>query len=141
MLKEFIDDIAEILDIESPTISFDTSKFLTKTTMAQIDVKESVIYIKPFDKINPDILFAIAHEIRHFWQYKIDEEYFFEDYKPANEFSSIDEYNLQLAEIDANAFAGLIMMNYFKIKPLFKNLSNEVKLAIQNRMDEIADSI
>ena len=141
MLKAFIDEITEILNIKSPTISFDISKFLTKTTMAQIDVEDSVIYIKPFDKINPDILFAIAHETRHLWQYKIDEEYFFKDYKPANEFSYIDEYNLQLAEIDANAFAGLIMMNFFKIKPLFKNLSNEVKLAIQNRMDEIADSI
>ena len=109
--------------------------------MAQIDVEDSVIYIKPFDKINPDILFAIAHEIRHLWQYKIDEEYFFKEYKPANEFSSIDEYNLQIAEIDANAFAGLMMTELFHIKPLFQNLSNEVKLAIQNRMDEIADSI
>lgn len=44
-----------------------------------------------------------------------------------NLMSSVDEYNLQKAKIDANAFAVLIMLSFFKIQPQYQGLSDNVK--------------
>jgi len=70
--------------------------------------------------------FSIAHELRHIWQIQNDEELYFSTYKPIDLFSSVEEYNLQIAELDANAFAGLIMIDFFHLKPLFEGVPDSV---------------
>lgn len=131
MITEFIEDICEELNIKVPAISNDTSKFMSETMLACSD--GDTIFIKPFDKPNPDLLFAIAHELRHIWQLKTDEQLYFADYKTVNE-TDIETYNLQLAEIDANAYASTIMIDYFNLQPLYQGMSSNVVNAIKNRM-------
>lgn len=136
LFDEFITSLCELLGIEKPLMYFDESKFTTKTMMALCDLSGKTIYLRKTKNPSPDEFFAIAHELRHIWQKK-DEQLYFASYKPVEQMQSINAYNLQLAEIDANAFAGLIMHSYFHLTPLFKGLSEEVKGKIKERMDYI----
>ena len=113
MIYSFISDICDILNIPVPAVSFDTSNFASDTMMAQCSPDGSTIYLKKYDKPNPDQLFSIAHELRHIWQMQNYEQLYFSAYKPINLCSSVEEYNLQIAELDANAFAGLTMIDFF----------------------------
>ena len=134
MIEEFITDICDLLDISVPSISYDTSHFPTKTTIAQCELTSNTIYLNKIDNPNPDYLFAIAHELRHIFQYQDDEQFYLSNYKTSDNCSSVEEYNLQIAEVDANAFAGLVMINFFGLKPLFEGLSDSVKAKIFDRM-------
>ena len=138
MIDKFIKAICEELNIPIPKVSNDTSAFLTPTMLALFH--NGTIYIKKSDKPNPDILFAIAHELRHAWQLQTDEELYFSNYKSANELSVV-EYNLQPAEVDANAYASVIMSDYFGLKPLFNGLPEEVTTAIRKRILEVLDAV
>lgn len=137
MIEEFIADICELLDIPVPSISYDTSHFATKTTMAQCELTSNTIYLNKLDKPNPDYLFAIAHELRHIFQYHDNEQFYLSKYKTSDNCSSIEEYNLQIAEVDANAFASIIMVEYFHMKPQWNGLSNKVIDAINDRINII----
>ena len=135
MIYDFINDICDILNVSVPSVSFDTSNFPTDTMMAQCSSNGSTIYLKKYNKPNPDQLFSIAHELRHIWQSQNDEQLYFSKYKPINLCDSVEEYNLQIAELDANAFAGLVMMDFFHLKPLFEGVPNSVKTKIYERME------
>lgn len=77
MIKEYISDICNILNISIPSVSYDTSNFPTNTMMAQCSSDGSTIYLKKYNKPNPDQLFSIAHELRHIWQIQNDEQLYF----------------------------------------------------------------
>lgn len=134
MIKEFITDVCELLEIEIPKISYDTSHFPTKTTLAQCEPTANIIYLTKVNKPNPDYVFSIAHELRHIYQYQTDEEFYLSGYKPSNKCSSVEEYNLQIAEVDANAFAAIIMTDFFSLKPQWHGLSNKVIDTIEKRI-------
>lgn len=53
----------------------------------------------------------------------------------------MQDYNMQKAEIDANAFATIIMNAMFGVSPMFKGLSAKVKTQIENRIHEIEDDV
>lgn len=135
--KNIIFEICDILNITKVKISYDVSKFRSETMMAQVDVEKRIIYLKRFNIITPDIFFVIFHELRHLWQYDHNKELFILSYKEVNEFDNVNDYNLQLAEIDANAFAGLMIMDLFGLKPLYKGLSEKVKNKIYERIEVI----
>ena len=137
MIEEFITDICELLKIPVPSISYDTSHFPTETTMAQCELTSNIIYLNKLDEPNPDYLFAIAHELRHIFQYQDDEQFYLSNYKASDNCYSIEEYNLQIAEIDANAFASIIMVEYFHIQPQWNGLSDKVINAINSRISII----
>lgn len=134
MIEAFITEICELLKIQVPFISYDTSHFPTETTLAQCNPVENTIYLRRLNSLNPDFLFAIAHELRHIYQYQTDEKFYFSIYKSSNKCSSVEEYNLQIAEVDANAFASIVMTDFFSMKPQFNGLSNKVINAIDNRV-------
>ena len=137
MIEEFITDICELLCIEVPSISYDTSHFSTETTMAQCELTNNIIYLNKIDNPNPDYLFAIAHELRHIFQYQNDEKFYLSNYKTSDKCSSIEEYNLQIAEVDANAFASIVMIEYFHMKPKWNGSSDKVINAINSRISII----
>lgn len=141
MINDFINDVCKILNINTPIVLFDTSNFSSDTMMAQCSPDGSAIYLKKFDKPNPDQFFAIAHELRHVWQIKNDEQIYFADYKPADLCESVENYNLQIAEVDANAFAGLVMIDFFGLKPLFEGVTEYVRKKIFDRMDYIKPTL
>ncbi len=137
-MKEYIKEICHILNIPVPEISYDTSHFPTDTMMAQVSSSGKTMHLKKYDKPNTDQLFSIAHELRHIWQIKYHKDYYFESYKTVDLMQSIEEYNLQVAEIDAHAFAYIVMVDCFGVKPLLQNLSDTVKSKIMERVNEIA---
>ena len=137
MIEEFIADICKLLDIPVPSISYDISHFSTETTMAQCELTNNIIYLNKIDKLNPDYLFAIAHELRHIFQYQDNEQFYLSNYKTSDKCSSIEEYNLQIAEVDANAFASIIMVEYFHMQPQWNGMSDKVINAINSRISII----
>lgn len=140
MLTDYIKDICEILKIEIPQISHDVSHFQSDTMLAQCDSKGTTIYVKEIDKVNLDSMFAIAHELRHIWQIRTDYDMYFSKYKTVDELG-VEDYNNQLAEIDANAFAYIVMVDYFKVKPLYNGLSEDTIKLIKCRVDYIVQSL
>lgn len=139
-LKELTTQICEILNIPCPKISYVTSDFPSKTMLAKYVPEENTIYVKD-KKISVDVCFALAHELRHVWQMTTDKNLYFGSYKQAHECSNKVEYNLQLAELDANAFAGIITSDLFHLKPTFEGLPEMVKDKIYERMEEILTEI
>ena len=135
MIEEFITDICELLEIEVPKISYDTSHFPTETTLAQCEPTANMIYLTKIDKLNPDYVFSIAHELRHIYQYQTDKQFYLSGYKPSNKCSSVEEYNLQIAEVDANAFASIIMTDFFSMKSQWYGLSDKVIDAIEKQIE------
>ena len=133
MINKFIEYTCKVLQIKPPIISYNESNFPTASMKAYYDSTQKTIFLRKFDSLNPDILFAVAHEIRHIWQLKTNEKFYFANYKQ-NSKESLEDYNLQIAEIDAHAFAALLMMNNFGIKPLFNGLPDTVKSKIDERI-------
>ena len=137
MINDFMTEICSVLNINKPSVSYDTSHFTTNTMMAQCDPSGDTIYLKKKDKPDPDYLFSIAHELRHVWQLVSDKDLYFSNYKPID-MLDIEIYNNQLAEIDANAFASLIMIDFFHLQPLYHGLSASTIANIKTRMKIIS---
>ena len=137
MIEEYITEICELLNIPVPSISYDTSHFPTETTIAQCELNNNIIHLNKIDKPTPDYLFAISHELRHIFQYQDDEQFYLSNYKTSDNCSSIEEYNLQISEVDANAFASIIMVEYFHMQPQWNGLSDKVIRAINDRINTI----
>ena len=137
--NDFILIICKLLEITPPTISNDdTHQFSSKTRMAEIDLESNILYIKEF-KRDFDTLFSIAHELRHLWQYNTDPEFYFADYKPSDELG-IEEYNQQPAEVDAHAFAALVMEYMFGVYAMWESFSDKTCEMIFDCMEEIEDT-
>ena len=132
---QFINFICKDLKIKKPK-KVEFGKMKTETMLASYNYKKDIITIKKdYDDIR-DLYFAISHELRH--KYQIDKKIFdFEDYKLSDAID-LKAYNLQPEEIDANAYAALIMMSLFGVKPLLNGLDEDVKKAINKRIDELA---
>lgn len=141
MIHDFIKDICDVLNIDMPDVSFDISGFQTATTLAQCSPDGSTIYIKESDKPDLDQLFSIAHELRHIWQIRNNKQLYFTDYKPADMCGSLEAYNLQIAEIDANAFAYIVIVDCFGVKPLFEGLPDLVRQKIIDRVDYLKSTL
>lgn len=140
MIKQFVSDVCNLLDIPVPAVSFDVSNFSSNTMMAQADPDGTMIFIKDTPD-TPDLFFAVAHELRHIWQSKHNKELYFCCYKTVNQCKSLEEYNLQIAEIDANAFAGLVMSDFFGLQPLFQGVPDTVKNRIFEQMEYLQSSL
>lgn len=123
MIDDFIRYVCEILEIEVPTVKVNKNKMATESTLACIE--NGIIYLKT-KQPSLDLLFAISHELRHLWQIKTDRNFYFKDYKTSQEIGNIDDYNKQIAELDANAFGYMIMGANYGVEPLFNGLSDEI---------------
>lgn len=136
-LREYVSFLCEILGIAEPKIELNALD-LSGTELARCSRDGSEILIKK-SKSAYDVLFAIAHELRHVWQEKYRPE-MLNGYRHSAEIGA-DEYNLQLAELDANAFGVIVMSNLFHVAPRFESLSETVKAEIHKRADEIAEEL
>lgn len=133
-LKDFASELAGLLDIPRP--EFDMSpNFKSPTQIGGADLESWTIGIKPDADIRDQVL-VVAHEMRHLWQ-SVNQPDMFAAYQSSAELDK-EAYNLQPAEIDANAFALVVMEEAFGVTPLFNGLSDHVKSAIHSRAEEIA---
>lgn len=134
ILIEMANECAKDLKIDCPKIVFGMEK-KTKGNLAVLvlDSKKNPKEIQISDnyEIIYDALFAICHEMRHIYQSKYMKG-IFKDYVEIGELD-IEEYNLQEAELDANAYAAMVMKREFGVSPQFKGYSERVKKAIWDR--------
>lgn len=135
-LYEMVYDICEELEIKPPKISYDRSALQTDSMIAIYDPESNIIYINDTLLIL-DILFAVAHELRHIWQWQTDRKRYFKGYKQRSEEPNIEKYNLQLAEIDANAYAFTIMQDFYNLEPTFQGMPEKVVHEIHKRIGEL----
>ena len=128
---------ANELGIACPKIQFGTKKKSTGNIAGLVldsDRKPKYIAISEYDNIL-DALFAVCHELRHVYQ-SIHYPDMFESYQELGTLSQT-EYNLQTAEIDANAYASIFIERHFGVSPLFNGYSAKVKAEIKKRKSEI----
>lgn len=134
-INEFIDFICEDLEISKPKIEWNSKEFVSGTQQAIYNYKDDIIYLKKKYETGMDLYFAITHELRH--KYQIANKMFDPDkYKYLDEVS-FNDYQKQFVEIDANAYASLIMISVFKRQPLFNGFNDEIKNMIFTRMENI----
>lgn len=143
MIEEYITKICKILKIQKPIILYDTSAFISDSIYAQCicEPDKQTICLKRMETPNPDYLFAIAHELRHIYQYVYDKQFFLSDYKERNKCSSVEEYNLQIAEVDANAFVAIIMLKNFGLRPQWEGYTDKVIQEINKRINTISPTL
>lgn len=133
LCKQFAKDVRDILHIDAPKIEFVSSdKMRTDTQIAAL-IPDAIL-IRNDMTVSPELFFAIAHELRH--SYQIANGADLKEYQTSDKISN-EQYNFQPLEVDANAFAALIMYDFFGIVPRFQNLPESVKVAINDRMKQI----
>lgn len=130
---KFAREICDILDISAPVIKFvPADRMHTRTQIAALT--PDAILIRNDMTISPELFFAIAHELRH--SYQIANGADLKEYQTSDRIST-EQYNLQPMEVDANAFAALVMSDFFGIVPQFQNMPESVRNAISSRMEQI----
>lgn len=140
-LDAFVKELCNILRIKKIKIVAANEPFKTKTQIAETDLKKDIIYLSEKSIINHDTLFAVAHEIRHIWQFKNSYWHNIIEHHIHNDTLNTRDYNLQPEEIDANAFGTIVMIDLFGVKPLFKGLDKDIVKLIYERADEILAEI
>lgn len=137
IINNFIEYLEHVLGLTDLEVIQDASFFKSKTQMASADVKNKIIYIRPNTAVNLDLYFALAHESRHIWQYNNSEYKMSIKNHIDNTKISIEQYNNQTEEIDAHAFATVIMEVNFGVAPIFDGLSASTRKAIMKRAGEL----
>lgn len=138
-VEKYISFLCSSLDIVPPRVHYGVEEMQSETTIAQATRGGEDIYLRDIgEQDERDVLFAIAHEIRHIWQIRKHENEFFGNYKPTRLCRNVNEYNLQKAELDANAYATAVMVTHFNCHPMFKGLDKMVKDEIYRRASGIA---
>lgn len=130
---KFATEICDILDIPVPSIKFiSVDQMHTGTQIAALT--PDAVLIRNNIPVSPELFFSVAHELRHAYQIANGES--LEEYRTSDKIS-IERYNLQPLEVDANAFSALIMSDFFGIVPQFQNMPDAVREAINDRMEQI----
>ena len=128
---KFAREVCNILDISVPAIKFvSADRMRTSTQIAALT--PDAILIRNDMTVSPELFFAIAHELRH--SYQIANGADLEEYQTSDKIST-EQYNFQPMEVDA--FAALIMYDFFGVVPRFQNLPESVRDAISSRMEQI----
>ena len=137
---EFAEEVCDILDIDVPVIRPATKQEI-KTVKATNTMKaastpdgKQIILFQKAEKL--DLFFALAHELRHSWQMQKRPE-LYDGYLPSSKLDS-DTYNLQPAELDANAFAVCVMATFFRLRPMFNGLAEDTVNRILEEAARIA---
>lgn len=136
-INKIVKEVSIMLNIKEPIIKYDTSSFESNTQFASANVKDYIIYLNDKMPNELDIYFAVAHEMRHLWQYQNESWRDTITKHRSNSKLSTQEYNSQAEEVDANAFATYFMINNFNVRPLFNGFNSKMKRKTLNRYFQI----
>ena len=120
---KFAREVSAILKIAVPTIRFVPVKELRTSTQIAALTPDGIL-IRNDIGVTPELFFAVAHELRHAYQLENDRS--LRDYRTSDQLD-IDEYNAQPLEVDANAFAAVVMAEFFGISPQFLNMPERIR--------------
>ena len=134
-VNNLISYICDDLDIEKPQLTILDS--MEGTMLAYYDAANDILAVKDSYKSDYDMVFAVAHELRHKYQYV--NKLLQKPYKSREQLSVFD-YNMQIQELDANAYAYIFLDFEFGVKPLFNGLDNRIVQAIIDRANYILNT-
>ena len=109
------------------------------TLLAECDPVKGILVLrdKYFSQI--ELVLAVAHECRHLHQYA--EGWLSDRLRDRPNSDNKIEYNLRPEEVDANAFASIILQELCGVKLLWNGMPEEVKKAIADREREIVEEL
>lgn len=90
--------------------------------------------------LTPDYFFEVAREIRRVWQIKTNSPMYINEKNTSNVLNK-EAYDSQPAEVDANAFAGIVLLDCFGAEPDYTQFSQDTIKLIMDRMSDIDDEI
>lgn len=139
-LKRFIEKWSKELKLEILPFAYDLKERgegeLAKLILTEegdpLRISLSKDYIVSFD-----LYYQIARELRRAWQ-RWKKPLLLQGYRSQDELSH-EEFYLQKAEIDAHAYASMVLIDEFRIKPLFEGLPQKAVIFIRHRIEELAD--
>lgn len=102
-----------------------------------IAYQDGIIYICQDVLVKADMYFTVAHRLHRMWQKQYYLPEFLFTYKLRDNFISTGEHAMQKAEIIANTFATIVMVDTFEIRPTFDGMSEHKKTAISKRVEYI----
>lgn len=134
----FVKLICEDLCIVPPIVKYDNKKFNSNTQLATLVVEKNgrkILYLRKKYNDVVTMMVCIAHELRH--KYQIDNSLFDTSAYQTSTVLNNRDYNLQDVEIDANAYAYVIMYDNFGIDVKFNGLDRDIVQRIKKRAEKI----
>ena len=133
-INKYIENVAKLLDVEIPQIEQgEGSEYETSEYQPETDI---IILVE--ELASQESYVTLAHEFRHKWQWEKNRDVYFTDYKQREEIVP-EKYEMQLAEIDANAFAMLVCFKLLGGGPTFPNQTECVRKLIFKRAAELSE--
>ncbi len=128
-IKSAIDGNAHVLGIKKPRFVYgetesDIASYAADDAILTIDMKKV--------ETEEELYFAIAHEMRHIWQLKENIRFYYKGYKTLQECQDEDIFHMQVAELDADAWAMIIMEQMYQTMPSLDSYSEKTRLAIHS---------
>lgn len=140
--KDIIWQNCAALAVPPPSVQIvDPSEFVSPTVESAVSKDGGRLIInRAFAERSielPRLWLVLSHECRHVWQaLRAD---LFDNYRQSSELS-VHDYNAQPAEVDAWAWAVLVVSNRFGVRPtLENNFGAELWAQIEARAEQIAD--
>lgn len=134
LVNRFIKDVCFVLGIDVPKVTHNFLDICTDTRKEQFTGEN--FFVPATDEPDSEFLFYVAHNLRVRWQFLTNPDYF--DFQSVEEIG-IDNYDNQLAEVDAAAFASLYMIGYFQLMTKFLSVSSQTRELVLKRMEEILE--
>lgn len=138
-INKYIKEICRLLELGNVKISNGTEKFhleiFEEKPMSIYIPEEDTLYVERLTEPTPKLLYYIAYGLRHAWQKKYYPVIFYTTYKKRTEENSLERFLLQSAEIDAHAFADIIMRSYFRL--LYNAFDGNLQKKILKKEEEL----
>lgn len=131
--EEFMMAVADDLNVAPRPLEYVSD--LSGTMMGALREDMKSICIKESIRGSIDEHLVIAHEMRHIWQCENDALHEIK----SREDTALYEYNEQSHEIDANAYATVVVLLCSNRIAMWQKLSDDVRIAILTRAAEMLD--
>lgn len=135
MINNYVKMICGMLQLPMPQV-FYSDNALQPGQHARLTPDGKQLYLRKLKAASLDQLFAASSELRREWQRRTDNEKYYGEYKRREELP-LREFSLQPAEVDANAFAAVVVSAFFGVEPVFDEYPRVTRSRIDNRIAEI----
>ena len=135
MINNYVRMICGMLQVPVPQMFYNDSA-LQPGEHARLTPDGRQLYLRKLKTASLDQLFAASSELRREWQRRTDNARYCGGYKSRDELP-LREFSLQPAEVDANAFAAVVVSAFFGVEPVFDEFPGVTRSRIESRIAEI----
>ena len=135
MINGYVRTLCNMLQITIPQV-FYNDRELVQEEHAKLTPDGKRLFLRKLKTPSLDQLFAAAFQLRKMWQRKTDDQLYFGEFKLREELP-LREFSIQPSEVDANAFAAVVVSAFFGVEPVFDELPGAARSRIDRRCEEI----